>query len=209
MNLMPGRLPDREALKTRTKAIAMLDAIMGGGDYSFDNYWDKDEQMASMKTGYGEEWYILFAPFGVGIKGLDHQTLMAGDKNFKSKIERELPESFLPFYSEPAFSWDWVSFCYWLEPHSSAWGKVEPDYERYTEDTNDGSERLLKILLGDEDIYRNYAVVLGDYLIPLEPVKLIYKLEPLTVEMVESLNENMSWEAVVEQAKEINYPVSS
>jgi hypothetical protein len=55
-------LPTMETLKKLTKSLAMLDAIiMREWDYryySFNSKWAEGEQMASMRNGQGDGWYL-------------------------------------------------------------------------------------------------------------------------------------------------------
>ncbi|WP_372871639.1 hypothetical protein [Shewanella sp.] len=211
MNLKPSRLPDKESLKKRAKALAMLDAIIcpewEDRYYSFDQKWDENEQMASMRNGCGDEWFILFASFGIGIKGLDHETEIAADDEFREEIAGQLPASFSSFYKEPSFSWDWVSFCYWLEPETSEWQKVENTASKY-EDDNDGSSDLLNILIDNETAYHEFVGWYYELEIPIETIKKIYDLEPLSAVMIETLNKDISINQAIEFANEIGYPLS-
>lgn len=67
--------------------------------------------MGSMRNGSGDDWFIHFGPFGAAIKGLAHETPIAGDKVFVSEIQRQVPQAFSSFLAEPAFGMDWASYC--------------------------------------------------------------------------------------------------
>lgn len=59
MHLDPDDLPDIANLKRRTKALAMLEAIVCPEweyrYYSYNSRWSSGEEMASMRNGQGDE----------------------------------------------------------------------------------------------------------------------------------------------------------
>jgi hypothetical protein len=69
------QLPSIEMLRQRCKALAMLDAIIGGDYYTYDRAWGANEA-ASMRNGSGEEYDVVFTADGVFIRGLYHESPM-------------------------------------------------------------------------------------------------------------------------------------
>ncbi len=114
--LDPARLPDIATLRQRAKALAMLDAILSPEweyrYYSFDARWNEGEEMASMRNGSGDDWFLLFGAFGAAIKGLAHESSLAGDPALTAAVKSQVPETFASFLNEPAFSMDELSYCY-------------------------------------------------------------------------------------------------
>jgi hypothetical protein len=57
-------LPPIEQLIRRCRALAVLDLILSPEwqyrYYSFNSKWSDAEQMASMRDGCGNEWWIVF-----------------------------------------------------------------------------------------------------------------------------------------------------
>lgn len=65
-------LPDIETLHDRCRALAVLEAIIspnwGSRCYSYDDAWNTGEQMASMRNGSGDEYWIAFTGAGAFIR---------------------------------------------------------------------------------------------------------------------------------------------
>jgi hypothetical protein len=212
MQLNPKHLFSINDIRGRAKALAILDAIVSpeweDRYYSYDKNWSDDEEMASMRNGSGDEWFILFAPFGVAIKGLDHESKVADNSDFKKEIAIQLPASFEPFYNEPAFGMDSISYCYWCELDAPYWKKViHPDDEFSNE--SDGSIEHLSLLYEKTSSYLEFADCYYEIELPLNIVEKIYALTPLTNQMVKSLNGNLGFETAIEFAKEIGYPIEN
>jgi hypothetical protein len=127
MNLKVTQLPEIAALLRRCKALAMLDAIVCPEweyrYYSYNEQWSGDEEMASMRNGQGDEWFFLFDKAGAAVKGFSHESDVA-KTDFAKRIKIEAPPSFRSFLSEPAFSMDAATFCYWRGASDSVWSKV-------------------------------------------------------------------------------------
>src|SRR4051812_33026108 len=74
-------LPDIESLKKLSQSLAMLDAIMApeweSRYYSFNTKWGEGVMIASMRDGSGDEYFILFNPYGAIIKGFAHESSMS------------------------------------------------------------------------------------------------------------------------------------
>ncbi len=72
-------LPSIPELLVRTKALAALDLVLSPEweyrYYSFNAAWSPNEQMASMRNGSGDEWWLVFHADGwAALKGLDHES---------------------------------------------------------------------------------------------------------------------------------------
>jgi hypothetical protein len=207
MSLDPKLLPDIPTIQRRAKALAMLDAIVCPDweyrYYSYNAHWSPGEEMASMRNGEGDEWFLLFGLFGAGIKGLGHETPLAGDKELLSEARRIIPDSFSSFLTEPAFSWDWMSFCYWRAPQDQAWSRVaHPRSERRT--LEDGAEFLAHLCEPAAE-YVAFAEWYFERTLPLPAVQAIFRSDPLTESLVHSLNPEISLNAISADAAEVGY----
>src|SRR6185295_12440255 len=124
----PEKLPNVEGLRRLTKSIAMLDAIIcPEWDYrffSFNSKWGPGEEMASMRNGCGDEWFLLFDCHGAALKGLAHEYPLAGEASFAALIQKVVPSVFASFLREPAFDMGAASFCIWRRHADSAWSVV-------------------------------------------------------------------------------------
>jgi hypothetical protein len=212
MPLDPQLLPDLAAVQQRAKALAMVEAIVcpewEDRYYSYNCKWGAGEEMASMRNGQGDDWFLLFGPFGAGIKGLAHETKLAGDAELLAEARRLLPSAFSSFLSESAFSWDWMSFCYWRPQQDRAWSRVvHPRAERA--ELEDGSSELLALLHEPAAAYVDFAEWYYERSLPLAVVEAIFRNEPVTQEVVQALNPELSLSAVAADAAEIGFPLAS
>lgn len=209
MKLDLKSLPDIASLLRRTQALAMLDAIVcpqwEGRYYSFNASWGEAEALGSMRNGSGDDWFILFGPFGTAIKGLAHETSIAGDKDFASEVQRQVPQAFASFLAEPAFGMDWLSYCYWRAPEDIGWQKVvHPNPVLSLSD--DGSGEYLALLFEPAASYEEFAKWYYELNLPMVAIQSIYKHVPLTEGLVRSLNPEIGIAQAQEAAAEIGYP---
>jgi hypothetical protein len=209
MQLNPNALPNIIILRRRSQALAMLDAIVcpewESRYYSFNASWGEEEAMGSMRNGSGDDWCILFGTFGAAIKGLAHETSMAGDKAFADEVQVHVPQTFSSFLTEPAFKMDWLSYCYWRRPEDPNWHKVlHPD--PMLSQSEDGSAEYLALLYEPASSYKEFAEWYYELNLPITAIESIYQHAPLTESLVRSLNSEVSITQAQEAAEEIGYP---
>jgi hypothetical protein len=210
MPLNPKSLPDIASLRRRCQSLAMLDAVLcpewDGRYYSFNASWSKNESMGSMRNGSGDDWFILFGEFGAAIKGLAHETSIAGDKVLASEVQSQVPKAFASFLTEAAFGMDWLSYCYWRGPEDSSWKRVvHPDPTLSS--SEDGSAEYLALLVEPATSYEDFAKWYYELDVPVDVIESIYNHSPLSERLVGSLNPEVSLAQAKEAAAEIGYPV--
>ena len=205
----PERLPDLEALRRLTKAIAMLDAIISPEweyrYYSYNSKWGQGEEMASMRNGCGDDWFLLFDAHGAALKGFAHEYPLAGDLSFAARIQATVPTVFASFLHEPAFSLDTASFCLWRRRTDPAWSVVSPATGRVSPD-EDGSAELLGILDGNPETYRLWAVDYYEREIPPAAVRAVYEHQVLSNRLLATFNPELALADIAKDAQEIGYP---
>jgi hypothetical protein len=205
-------IPDVESLKKPCQSLAMLDAIMSPEweyrYYSFNSTWADGEMMASMRNGSGDEYYILFNSEGAIIKGFAHESSMSPWASESEEVWPgvldQVPAEFAKFLTEPAFSLKDTTFCIWRRSEDSSWQAGEINYP--DEDDPDGSENLLFILDGEPSTYQQFAEEYYEAPVDLRTVASIYEQQPLTSEMIERLNPEVSLETLKEDLEQICYP---
>jgi hypothetical protein len=176
--------------------------------YSYNRKWGPGEEMSSMRNGSGDDWFLLFGQFGAGIKGLAHESQVAGDSELLLAARTSLPTNFQSFLAEPAFSWDWMSFCYWRSQSDESWNRVvHPDPGKA--EVDDGSEEFLALLHEPARAYVEFAEWYYEVSIPEDSVETLYLCKPLTDSLVKSLNPELSLKDIASDATEIGYPLSS
>jgi hypothetical protein len=93
----------------------MLDAILCPEwqyrYFSFNANWAPGMEMASMRDGCGDDWFLLFDSVGAALKGFAHE--LAVDQSFGANIRAQVPGEFSAFLDEPAFSMQNATFCFW------------------------------------------------------------------------------------------------
>ena len=109
-----------------SQSLAMLDAILmpewEERYFSFNAHWDdeRDEMMASMRTGEGDEYYILFCPRNALGKVYTSDALHLS-KSQIAKLEDEVPYMLTSFMDEEAFDVENSSFFFWRSRTDKEW----------------------------------------------------------------------------------------
>ena len=206
-------LPSIENVCRTAKSLAMLDAILSPEwEYRYFSYncaWSKNEEMASMRDGCGNEWFMLFNSVGAAIKGFFHESQFANDGLFATQLKHSVPSEFSAFLNEPAFSINDATFCYWRRASDSFWNKVHhPSSDKLN--TEDGSVELMSLLVGQPSDYQRWALEYYELSsLKIKSIVDIFQHSPLNQSLVLSLNPDSLFEDVLIDAKEIGYPVAS
>lgn len=205
-------MPEISELKKLLQSLAMLDAIMSPEwderYYSFNSKWDKSEQMGSMRNGCGDDFSVLFNQAGCFVKGFDHESAMSSWRTGKQQpwpnLLKGLPPEFLTASQEPAFSMENISFCIWRLHSGNTWGKG--DFELADDKDPDGSEYLLEIFDGNPETYRAFAQEYYEVDLEITAIEKVYRHLPLTAELVQSMNSEVSLNELEKDILEIDYP---
>lgn len=199
-------------LKRLTKSLAVLDAILMPEwefrYYSFNSGWSEGEEMASMRNGSGDHYFILHLRNDVIIKGFAKESksgIYCLQNNepwpmMLSGVPDVFQESFL---KEPAFLMDETSFLYWRLGTSQEWQTFVEDLT----DSENGAQSLLQILDGNPETYRQWAISYYEKEIPLEVIAMVYAGKPLTNQMIKSLNPSLEMNDLKADIDEIGYGV--
>lgn len=203
--MSPDLLPSIPQIRRVTQSLAMLDAILcpewAYRYYSFNSQWGPGEEMASMRNGSGNEWFLLFGPAGAALKGFAHE--LAEDPELAQNIQTRLPASFASFLAEPAFSMQCATFCYWRNISDSSWNKVDSAL------THDGSDDMLTLLVSKPSAYQAWAEHYYEVPVSLEAVTTLFAHQPLNDSIILALNPTADLNLVYSDATEIGYPQSA
>ena len=204
-------LPNILKLKQLLKSFAVLDSILcpewDSRFYSYNAHWAAGEEMASMRNGCGDEYYVLFNAQGCFIKGFAHETAMSswGTANqlpWKGILDT-VPVEFKDAVTEPAFSMGDISFCIWRTLADDKWNIGSFDFA--DDDDPDGSEYLFELFDGKPASYIAFANDYFEVELDLSTVAGIYEQKPLTLEMIYKLNPDVDLEQVKADLLEIGY----
>ena len=199
--LPESALPSISALRARTKALALLDAILCREwqyrYHSFNSAWASGEEMASMRDGCGDNWFLLFTSEGAALKGFAHEL---SEVSVANAIQTSVPSVFASFLREPAFSMRDATFCYWRSASDMKWHRVAP-----TSMGADGSMEMLALLVGGPVDYVEWANGYYELSITLASVESIFSGEFLTTGLINSLNPEADLTILSGDLEEIGY----
>lgn len=127
-------LPEINNLKNISKKIALLDAVIEQDweyrYYSYNGQWDDSEEMASMRDGEGNHYFILFKKNMCFIKVIDKEKNSINEiKSKLSETDHNFKDELMEFLNEPAFYIDELSFLYWNV--DGKWNSIEPDENKW------------------------------------------------------------------------------
>ncbi|MFG2039116.1 hypothetical protein [Dactylosporangium sp. NPDC048998] len=212
-----AQLPSTDVLRQRCKALAMLDAIIGGVYYTYDRAWGADEA-ASMRNGSGEEYDIVFTADGVFIRGVYHESSMFKytDGRLWPGLLDGLPAEFQPQASEPAFShlYDTLdaSFVLWRRAGDERWhaGK-DIDFSPADDDEVDADGSWLLDILFDDIVekYCEYAEEVYEVVLPQSAVGHVVAFLPLTDAVIRALNPEAEPAYLRAEAERFGYPLAA
>ncbi|MFE6907514.1 hypothetical protein [Streptomyces erythrochromogenes] len=208
-------LPDVPVLRDRCRALAALEAVMGGrygSRFDYDPGWGPGTEAGLMDNAAGDEYAILFTPDGVFGRGFDHESSMSPytneDMALWPGLVDTLPEVFRPLLDEPAFCDDEVQVAtvvFWRETHDTAWRSGPVEYAEYDDD---GTGHLFHVLAaGTPDAYRAFAEDHYERRLDLGAIRHVFALRPLTGDVVKALNPEADPTAVAAAVAATGYPV--
>jgi hypothetical protein len=208
-------LPAVPQLIQRTKALAALDLILSPEwdyrYYSFNARWSPDEQMASMRNGSGDEWWIVFHKAGwAALKGLDHESSAwsKGRGRLSAALNAVIPQELSAFSQEPAFRWSETSFAYFCLSDASGWKRAN-DLTNIAADDDTGEGALLRHLIGSAEDYSSFAEDYYEKSVPIEIVTAVFALLPITDSVIMALNSEIVLDDISSELfDEIAYPPS-
>ena len=200
--MSPELLPSIPELRRIVQSLAMLDAILSPEwDYryfSFNSGWGMAEEMASMRNGSGDDWFLLLDSTGAAVKGFAHE--LADDPSLPQNIQDQVPRDFSSFLGEPAFSMQHATFCYWRKSADPSWSKVSSAL------TEDGSEDMLALLVAGPTGYKEWAEDYFEVPVALDAVVALFSHQSLDDSVILALNPKADLDFTYAQAREIGYP---
>ena len=204
-------MPGIRDLKQITKALATLDLILEPDweyrTYSYNSRWADDLEMASMRNGSGDDWFMALHRSGwVGLKGFAHESAAASVSGFSEALQKAVPDSLGSFSQEAAFQWEDTTFCLWRLPGDAKWSFGQ-SFAKLDGAIETGQTELLSILGSGPEGYKAYAGAYFSKDVPLEAIAAVYGHRPLTDEMVKAINPENSLAHLGEALSEIGYPI--
>ena len=205
-------LPAISELRRRTKALAALDLILSPEweyrYYSFNAAWSPSEQMASMRDGCGDEWWLVFHSDGwAALKGLAHESeawSKEGDR-LSVALQAVMPPDLVEFAREPAFRWDSTGFAYFYLPSQQQWCRAN-DLTTFSA-LDAGEDDLLRHLCGGPSDFAAFAEDYYEREVPVDVVAEVFRHAPITDRLVSSLNPDITLKDITDELHtQIGYP---
>jgi len=201
-------LPKPKALLEKCKSLALLDAIHCQEwhlrYFSHNAHWHKGEQMASMRDGEGNDYFVWFSPCGVAIKGCFIKDGLSGHPQILQNARALIPAQFAGFMQEAAFSIDEASFFIWLDEPRQRWIKVGAAENGLQQ--NDGCNDLMRWLMGDALFYQNWAMEYYEKSIEMSFTQHIFQFKPISLKFIQSFAVHLDKQQLLEDIHEIGYP---
>ncbi|MEZ4366720.1 MAG: hypothetical protein R2939_10590 [Kofleriaceae bacterium] len=179
--------------------MAALDAMLceewEHRNFSFNHRWTPDgrERMASMRTGEGDDWFVVFEPGGVFLKSLWHEsppfdvdTIYAG-----------LPASLARHRTEPAFSMGRVTFGGW---HDGAAWTLRGDWSPIEEDFG--------MIEGAAEAYRDFAGSYFEVDVPLGGIARVLAGEPLDAALLDEIGATRTLDELADSTRSASQPIA-
>ncbi|WMT42780.1 hypothetical protein RE628_11100 [Paenibacillus sp. D2_2] len=207
MSNWPTPFMEPAILRQRLAAMSILDAILCSEDwlrrYQFNPQWDEGKVLASVSNGSGDEIYVVFTPEGVIIKGFDHESKMSpnarDDGEVWPGIYEQTPPSLLSGLNDEALCKEDVTFCLWRESGDQKWrcGDIE------SKGFDDGSNYLLGMIYEAPQDYVDWAEDYYEMELPVDVVIQVYNGDPVSEEMILTLNPERDVRMALEEIREI------
>ncbi|MFJ1617844.1 hypothetical protein ACIQWV_39550 [Streptomyces sp. NPDC098085] len=212
------RLPEIAALRDHCRSMAMLEAVLSPDSadrcYSFDAHWSEQASMASMCSGSGDEYSIVFSAAGAYVRGFDHESSMspyAEDGPWPGVLD-DVPEVFRSYVEEPAFSDEdgmpVITACIWRETGDDAWKTGTIDFPEETAGDPDGAGYLFHLLMDrSAEAFQRWAEDYYEVPVALEAVRHVFSSRPLTEGVVGALSAEVTLASLEGCIAEIGYPL--
>lgn len=169
-------LPEPKQILFISQRLAFLDAIISPEweyrYYSFNHSWDLNQQMASMRDGSGNEYFILFENNNCGIKVYNKQQNEECQKFITE--QRETDNHFIRnFLNEPAFSIPYSTFL-------SFWESGQKRWKSYGNEKN----MLLHIFSDPQKKYFDFSKEYYEKEIPMKLINKIFSSESMKSDVI-------------------------
>lgn len=164
-----------------------------------------------MRDGSGDEYSIVFSGAGAFIRGFAHESWMspaANDGELWPGLVDSVPDVFADCVNEPAFSYDGTlaaTVCLWREAADDRWHLGDVDFPDGADP--DGADSLFAVLVaGTPDAYRRFAEEYYELPVNGGAVSRVYALRPLSDEVLQRLNPDLSVQDLADDLTQIGYP---
>ncbi|MEV5571855.1 hypothetical protein AB0L06_17550 [Spirillospora sp. NPDC052269] len=212
-------LPSIAEVRALSQSFAVLDAVLSGngyGSYDFVRTWRPGLELASMETGGGDDYSIVFTPDGALILGFDHESEMSpyGNDGYEvwPGLVDEVPDDFAELLAEPEFCHHGgtelflaATVCLWRRHDDPAWRTGDIAFPPGNDP--DGASWLFELLAaGTPEAYSAYAGYGVEAAMKTATIRAVLEHRPLTSDLAERLNPEADLRVLAERLEAIGYP---
>ena len=184
-----------ENIKNTLKSIAILDAIISpeweSRYFSYNSKWSDSEEMASMRDGSGNEWFLWLHDNVMAWKFLDHE--LGIEKNIESIIS-QFPAQFDSFINEKAFS---------IKESSCLWYFMDNRWHEFGLENKSIHEAIKTFTWAPKD-YKKWADSYYENEFNIDAISSIFNNQ-MNGKIIAQLNEKMSFEELQNDIEEIDF----
>jgi hypothetical protein len=216
-----GALPAPEVLRTRCRALALLDGLLCPEPDLRTLVFIPDAasgtETAEMDAGDGDFWAAWFAPGGALVYGLDHTCSMS-PWNRKPPalwpgLLEGLPAELAGHPAAPQLERDALTFCFWHTPRTGGWRHGRVAFARQAAWTGrtpdpDGSLRLLRLLDGVPETFALHARAIYGRAMDVEAIRLLFEGAPMDDDLAHRLDRRLDPSATVSAARQLGLPTA-
>jgi hypothetical protein len=199
-------LPSIEVLKSHLQSTAVLDSILSpeweDRYYSFNNSWDKDVALSTIRNGSGDHLFSVFCPNGCLVKGFDHE---ASSNLFNTmqphtweEILNFVPFDFRKYLGEVSLIPEETTFCIWRNFQDTSWNSIPMNFSF-------GSRELLLMLNANEQEYHKWAEEYYETTIDIKIIEHVFARKVLNQDTLLNINNQLVTEKLYQELQEIGY----
>lgn len=199
-------IPAPELIHKKSKSLAVLDAIFCQKwelrYFSHNSKWSENSEMASMRDGEGDDYFILFIKSGAAIKGSQLGSPQSGfncNTNYPSSMD-----IYTEFFNEPAFSMDEATFIICFDIFEKRWKKIGAQNDDNI--LEGGADVLLKWICNGPEFYKIWAEKYFEKKINIDLVRSIFDFQPLDIDHINIIASDIDNKKLYEDLDEIGYP---
>ena len=186
-------------IKNTLKAIAILESIISPEweyrYFSYNSKWSDAEEMASMRDGAGEGWFLWIKDTIMAWKYFNHEL---GVEKDSASIIKQFPVEFNSFIHEPAFSIK-ESTCLWYFKEQK-WCKFGID--------NKLIEEVTQTFTWVPEDYKKWADTYYEKDLDIDAISSVFKHQ-MNEQIIKKLNPDLSLEMLQNDIKEIGFQYES
>ncbi|MDT9591813.1 hypothetical protein RDV89_01945 [Nocardioides zeae] len=212
-----AQLPEPAELRRRLERLALLDAVLGDGQYpryTFDAAWSDGVAVGTFDDGAGDDYHAVFAGEHVLVRVFDHESTMSRYDEGKTwpglldGLPGELEAYLLDERLNPEPGFAVVTLALWRGPGDTAWrhGRLEPHDGRAPEITSWPLDLVEEWVL--DDVYASLSHDHGGVRIDDDAFDAVVEDRPLTAQMVRDLNPEADLERARAAALRIGRPLA-